>query len=350
MECYFSSENLWEPGETCHQTLTVVGLLKEKTEQVYFAPKLCQMLTIGLDKISLTGEFCYDIRYQRYLGSFSSCTVMVSDDLKDNQIRISENYELPSTGYGLLPSTKEEAFSGQGLLHIIRKTDDADAANNTSGDESDDSQTDGSEQTFDITFAKDFSTQGADFIEVSESLYKKLCEFYDLGTTQSSVYIANYGKTDKVLSSLQKLGYDAVSTYQVSSTKYIEEKVYQRLEVLAISCLVLLGLALLQVLVLRSVLMIKKQDYAVLKFMGMKRKQMQGIAYEEMGFLCVLSVAAALVLVYVLWICRLPFLRNMMSYYSVPGLFLYVIYNLFLMVMTVFFFHRKMQRSLANEM
>jgi ABC-type antimicrobial peptide transport system permease subunit len=125
--------------------------------------------------------------------------------------------------------------------------------------------------------------------------------------------------------------------------------VYQRLEVIGISILVLLGLALLQVLVLRSILMIKKKDYSILKFMGMRLRELKGIAYEEMGILCLAAVAVSLAVMVILWSFHLSLLRSIMPYYSLASLLLYVIYNLFLMAMTVFFFHRKVSRSLAEE-
>ena len=104
IRCYFSSENLWKEGESCFQDLKIVGILKDNTRQVYFHPELCQMLTYGIDKFVVWGEFCWDMRYKKYYGTMKPVYVVVADDLKDNQVRVSENYVIPSTGYGLVPS------------------------------------------------------------------------------------------------------------------------------------------------------------------------------------------------------------------------------------------------------
>ena len=66
IRCYFSSENLWKEGESCFQDLKIVGILKDNTRQVYFHPELCQMLTYGMDKFVVWGEFCWDMRYEKY--------------------------------------------------------------------------------------------------------------------------------------------------------------------------------------------------------------------------------------------------------------------------------------------
>ena len=237
IRCYFSSENLWKEGESCFQNLKIVGILKDNTRQVYFHPELCQMLTYGMDKFVVWGEFCWDMRYEKYYGTMKPVYVVVADDLKDNQVRVSENYVIPSTGYGLVPSDLKMAFSGQqGVLHIEKE----ESGNDTAGAQADEIdqnmkaaglETD-SEATsqkanrisIDIEYAEDFSQQGGDFIEVSPEIYQKLRDYYNIGTTQASVYIANYSKTDKVLRELQDMGYDAISTYQVSARKrYIKD-------------------------------------------------------------------------------------------------------------------------------
>ncbi len=293
IRCYFSSENLWKEGESCFQNLKIVGILKDNTRQVYFHPELCQMLTYGMDKFVVWGEFCWDMRYEKYYGTMKPVYVVVADDLKDNQVRVSENYVIPSTGYGLVPSDLKMAFSGQqGVLHIEKE----ESGNDTAGAQADEIdqnmkaaglETDSEETSqkanrisIDIEYAEDFSQQGGDFIEVSPEIYQKLRDYYNIGTTQASVYIANYSKTDKVLRELQDMGYDAISTYQVSATKYVQEKVYKRLEVIGISTLILIALAILQILIIRSILKIKKKDYSVLRFIGMRRWQM-GDRYSD---------------------------------------------------------------------
>lgn len=358
IECYFSSDNLWAEGESCHQKYTVVGLLKEKTEQVYFHPELCQMLTVGLDNIKLTLDFCWDQHYKEYFGHFSPCYFLIGEDLEAGQVRVSSNYNTSSTGHGMIPRSAKEAFSGSGLLHITRSEksyemalEDAQMARaegliteSEYAKRMEESEKD--QKVISIEYTTDFSDQGADFVEVSRADYEKLREYYDIGTTQASVYIQNYGKTGNVLHALVKKGYDAISTYRVSTTQYVEDKVYRRLEVIGISCMVLFALAVLQILIIQSILKIKKKDYGVLRFMGMRMRQLCQITYREMGVHCIAAVTVAVIIMVILRIVRIPIICNMMFYYSIWSVLGYILYNILLMLLTVFLFNRRLKMSM----
>ena len=357
IRCYFSSDNLWKEGQSCYQDLKVVGILKDKTRQVYFHPELCQMLTYGIDNFVVWGEYCWDMRYKKYFGTMKPAYVVVSDDLKDNEVRVSSNYIITSTGYGTVavPDKLDRAFPGNGLLHIGHKDTESDSNSSQQEqieqdlkaagleDTSEEAKKNDDSTTIDIKYVNDFSEQGGDFIEVSPEVYQKLRDVYNIGTTQASVYITNYSKTNKVIQALKEKGYDVISTYQVSTTKYVQEKVYKRLEVIGISCLILIVLAILQILIVRSILKIKKKDYSVLRFMGMKQKQLSRITYEEMGIHAAAAVVITLLIMFVLRQAGISFIQSMMFYYSVTGVLAYFLYNAVLLFATVFFFHRKLR-------
>lgn len=357
IRCYFSSDNLWKEGQSCYQDLKVVGILKDKTRQVYFHPELCQMLTYGIDNFVVWGEYCWDMRYKKYFGTMKPAYVVVSDDLKDNEVRVSSNYIITSTGYGTVavPDKLDRAFPGNGLLHIGHKDTESDSNSSQQEqieqdlkaagleDTSEEAKKNDDSTTIEIKYVNDFSEQGGDFIEVSPEVYQKLRDVYNIGTTQASVYITNYSKTNKVIQALKEKGYDVISTYQVSTTKYVQEKVYKRLEVIGISCLILIVLAILQILIVRSILKIKKKDYNVLRFMGMKQKQLSRITYEEMGIHAAAAVVITLLIMFVFRQAGVSFIRNMMFYYSAPGVLAYLLYNAVLLFVTVFFFHRNLR-------
>lgn len=360
--CYFSSDNLWKEGTSCYQKLKIVGILKDNTKQVYFHPELCEMLTYGLDRFVVWTQFCWDALYNQYNGTFKPAYVVVGDGLKKNQVRVSENYKIPSTGYGLIPNDLKKAFVGQGCIHIEQTKSGIDAElkdaieqNMSAAGYEEDSEEESSEDSedgdnedgikFDIEYVEDFSKQGADFIEVSPAIYRKLRDYYNIGTTQASVYIANYSKTDKVISALKEKGYDAVSTLRVSSTRYMQDKVYKRLEVIGISCMILIILAILQILIVRSILKIKKKDYSVLRFMGMRRKQLCRITYQEMGVHGIAAVIVTLIVMLILRQAGVAFIRNMLFYYSIIGIVGFLAYNIILMLLTVFFFNRTLRTT-----
>lgn len=359
--CYFSSDNLWQEGESCHQKLKVVGLLKKESEQVYFHPELCQMFTMGLDRFVVTAEFCWDMRYKKYQGQFKPAYIIVAPDLSDKEVRVSQNYKLHSTGYGLIPDSVDKAFVGDGSLHIEKSDKDITKSSEIStmetqeqieamAEEQEKTAPKGAEKngaTIEIEYREDYSDQGGDFLEVSPEIYQQLRDVYNIGTSQASVYIDNYSQTNKVIDKLVDAGYDAVSTYQVSTTKYVQDKVYKRLEIIGISSLVLIVLAILQILIVRSLLKIKKKDYNVLRFMGMKKKQLCRITYREMGIHGAAAVVITLLIMLVLRLSGIAFIQNMMFYYSIAGVLIYCLYNGILLFLTVFLFNRTLRRAEA---
>lgn len=355
-ECYFTADNIWEEGEIFHKKLKVVGLLKKKTDQVYFDYRLCQMLTACQDGFSFDLDHCWDKKYRKFLGNMSFYPV-IGDDLEENQVRVSKNYEIPSTSFGTLPESLDAAFPGKGKLHVQSvdeegKETDVDTL---SSDGTPKMLEEGmkeergfileDEDGVDVEIQSDFSDQGADFVELSEELFYQL---YDKNSSQASVYITSYGKTDTVIKELRELGYDAVSTYRVSMGGYIEEKVFQRLEVICISSLILIALVVLQILLIRSILKIKIKNYDVLKFMGMRMRQLGRITYLEMGVHCIASIVAAGLVMVVLFLMKIPFIVQMMQYYSLLGVLLFLAYNILLMVLTVFFFNRLLKKVYKN--
>ena len=340
-ECYFTADNAWKNGVQYHTKVKIVGLLRKKTDQVYFDYRLCQMITVGLDDYGYSLDYCYDAMYDKFHGNMQFYPV-IADDLKGNEVRASANYDLPSNGFGALPDTVEAALPGNGQIHIKALNKFGELKDEYSYTEYGEIIQKASEDlVIPVQIVDNFSDQGGEILQVSEEMFHKL---YDRNSTQASAYISNYSKTKAVIDTLQKMGYDAISTYQVSATNYIEEKVYQRLEVIGISVFVLLVMMFLQILLVRSILKIKKKDYEILKFMGMRQHQINRITYLEMGVHCIAAMFLAMVIMVVLRGVKVPLLVHMMPYYNLAGVVLFVLYNLILMVLTVFFFHRLLER------
>lgn len=341
--CYFTADNIWSKGEAYQTPVTVVGLLKKKTDQVYFDYRLCQMLTATLDGKRYIMDYCYDALFKKYNGKMNFIPV-IADDLKENQVRVSGNYKIPSTGYGVLPDELEAAFQnggeeeGPGLIHMKEQKEDVPEEQETG-----EAVAEEEEETFEASIVPGYSQQGGDFLEMSQEFFQKL---YDKETTQASVYISHYGRTDKVIEELTEMGYDVISTYQISATEYIPEKVFLRLQVIGISCLVLLALMILQVLIVRSFMKIKIKDYYILKFMGMQIKEMKRISYLEMGVHCAIAIVSTGIIMVVLNLAKVPFITGIMPYYRVAGILYFVLFNMGLMILTVFFFNRLLRKKM----
>lgn len=347
--CYFASPNLWKTGQKCYQQLKIVGLLKKETEQVYFHPELCRMLTVGVDGYQYSMNYCLDKQgFYYYTRWFYP---LIADDLEGNQLRISRNFVIPETDPKDGSSkqlTLETAFLGQTLPFEIIKSDMGDWRDSRALEAY--SQKKGLEYVKceynavggSLQIVQDMCNQGAWFAEVSPEFFNEL---YMEQSTQASVYISSYAKTDQVLRDLGKLGYDAVSSYRVSLAEYERDKVYQRLRVITLFCVVLLFTAFLEILLLRYLLKQREKEYEVLRFMGMRNRQLERIGLLELGIPGVgINLLTLLAIWAVGYFCIKP-LGQFLQYQTIPGTIAWFVYNGGLILSGVLLFHRTERRK-----
>ncbi len=189
---------------------------------------------------------------------------------------------------------------------------------------------------------KNFNSHSSHFIEVSEELFNR---FYPRHSSQASVYIKNYTKTDKVLKALSKLGYEGLSTYRVGSVNYNEEKVMDRLTFICIAMGILIVLIAVEILILRSIMKIRIKDFYVLKSMGMQLSIIRKISVYEMTRYCIEAVIAVAVIMVILNMAGIPYITAMMIYYGLAASATYIAYNIILELMTVRSFNRLLARK-----
>lgn len=340
---YFTAPNIWGNGQYYGHDFTVVGLLKEKTEQVYFSLAFCQMLTSSMTADnSYTLQFCQDSLSDKYYGELTLLPV-IGDGLEGNQVRVSMNQSVPNVyvpSYMTAPDSLEEMFRAGSEAVVVSV-----------------SQQEGTEQEYTVEFydpaAQDgneaetehlFHDNGSLFLEVSEEMFQKWCP---AGTPQMSVYITDYAKTDKVLKELNKLGYDAISTFRVSATDYIWEKVEQRLITIGISLAVLAGLVVFQVLLGHSLMKLKQRDYRVLRSMGLSKKGLGQLGYLEMSCYAVAAWLLTAVVMSAAGWAGVVFLKNMLLYYDFIGVLIFLLYNAVNLFLMVFFFNRSMRKKVT---
>lgn len=325
--CYLASENAWGSDEYIERTIKVVGVLKEPTEQIYFSPALCQMLTTGLNCGNYTMHFFYDL-FRGQLLAEDDFIPIIGEDLTGDQMQVSKYYCAPVDGQDMIPEEPEQVFHNDAVggannyLEIIHYDANGEMMEPVTLNE--------------LNIKRDTHSSTGRFLEVSEEAFTK---YNDMNTYQASVYCNSYAKTAKVIRDLGKAGYDAISTYQVSVTKYDEEKVKERLIRIAIAWGVLIVLMIAEILILRSLMKIRIKDYFVLKFMGMKRKLMHRVSYYEMGCYLILAVALAVLLMHVIRY-GVPLIHEMLYYYELPEYLLFIAYNLVTWFLTVMSFHR----------
>lgn len=339
-EIYFTAENLTGSNNYYYNQFKVVGLLKEKTSQIYFHQDLCRMLTAMADGDQITLEYMYNMMADDYLGN-NRFYLVINEELQGNEARVSEKYIVPPmtdpVGGGILELSAMEAVPGNDCIYIN--------VNEERKGTSKELLVRNEQKEEIVVSSEDFSQLGGSYLEVSQEMFDTFCPRKSM---QASVYIKNYAKTDKVIRGLEKLGYKAISTYRISSVKYVESKVMERLKIIVISFGILLALVVVEILLLRALMKIKINDYRILKSMGMQFQTINRISLYEMTEYCVEAVLVTIVLMAVLYLSGVEFICSMMIYYGIPALITFVLYNLLLEFATVRVFSRLLEGRMMS--
>lgn len=315
MPCYFVFHNVWAENHYYQTNVTVTGILRESSGQVYFSRELCRMLSMNLTDNSVF-RIVYDDRIRHEI------TPVISDSLTGNEVRLSSTMAEEYLLGGEFPCTMEEYdLAGKPTGKVVTDT----------------------------VYIKDpHSADGQhnstpNLLEVSAEFYN---QHYRLTSSQASVYISSYAKTDQVLKKLERLGYEGMSSYRISTIDYNEERTTQRLTIIGICALGLVILLLAEVLILRSLMKIRIKDYFVMKFIGMKMQVIRRISYFEMLAYTAVSIVITITLMWVLRLCGIPVIQEMMWYYEISSYLLFILYNILLTLLTVFFFNRLLKGRL----
>lgn len=345
---YFTAENIWE-SEYYQGHLKVVGFLKEETPQIYFYPDFCRMLTAAADGDTVTLDY-YPSKEYGYQGH-DQFILIIGEDLEEQAgkdksdtpyARVSRNHvpnlEAWEQDGTVVNGPVERVLPGTNQIYVsVNKTKDniPEELSRIDGEVMGIKVLGQGEN--DKETNRNFNSHSGSFMEVSEEVFNRL---YPRQSSQASVYIKNYTKTDRVLRALDKLGYEGLSTYRISSVNYNEQKVMDRLIFISIALGILLLLIATEILILRSIMKIRIKDFFVMKSMGMQLPVIRQISIYEMTRYCVEAVVLAAVIMIILNIAGAPYITAMMIYYGLPASATYVFYNIILELVTVRAFNR----------
>lgn len=359
LKIYITYDNVWGTGEYYIHEFTVIGLTKEKDTQMYFQTEFCRMISAMTDGDAITMQFYFDklsgynLQDQFILVADDSIPEPSNSDIAVNPYtgeeagtlfsgRVSKNYVVKSGVFenGTPVSLPvERAVPGDNLFTL---------SVNQNRQDTPDSLNELNEKSFYIRIAgeeKNFNSHSGNIMEVSPETFEK---FYPRQSSQASVYIKNYTKTDRVIRSLKKKGYTAVSTYRISSVKYNPDKVTDRLIFLCISLGILLVMVPVEILILRSIMKIRIRDFFVMKSMGMQLPVIRKISFYEMTRYCVEALALTTGIMILLNLTGISLIHSMMIYYGVVTFATYVIYNLLLEFATVHSFNRLLEGRITK--
>ena len=327
---YFSCKNLWGAGKKCWFDMTVAGKCSRKGEQIYFMPEFCHMLTPSVDGYSYRLDYDQDETTRIYTKSRNFYPV-IADDLKGNEVRVAKNYKFPSVlDHQGNYMTVDTVFSGAKLPYHIYQTQDGAVVEVNARKDNTEPQLKMKNNGY-LELQMELCDQGGAFIEVSQELFEKL---YPDPCAQASVYIRHYTKTDQVMKDLNKKGYDVVSTYRVSTTEYIMDRVFKRLRIIEFSTVVLVMLVLMMILLLRQNVKQKQTELQLLRFMGMQQRPLRIMVYLELLSVDVLACLAVMLLFF----CfghRIRSIDRILDYQSIWSAAGYFVYNLSVVVIGV---------------
>ena len=120
-------------------------------------------------------------------------------------------------------------------------------------------------------------------VEVSQNTFDILC--WQANSEQISLTIQDYAYTDRVVESLEKLGYIATSPFQQGSTRVDAEKAEARKQTLSVCIAALLAIVALQVVLLRALFSVQTESYKLMSHIGLvSRSARLSVLWQILSF------------------------------------------------------------------
>lgn len=318
-DCYFKAHNLWAPDEYCKLKLKVSGILKKNTDQVYFSSGLARMLAAYRD----SSEFILNAHLDESLGYMIKLNLIpiINDELKGNQIRVSAALSDENLKWTY-------KYSGKDIKLVIQKKDEEGRL---------------LKEKEEVAISVDrekLNEHTSAFMEVSKEFFDK---YYTKKSNQASVYIPKYTMTDAILSELENNGFTGISTYRVSVTDYIPELVQQRFVIIGISFGALILLIFAEIFILGAFMKTQIKNIIVMKFIGARASVIKKMNYFEMLTYCILGMIISVIIVSIIRSGGVEILDDIMWCYNLTTYPVFIIYNLIVTALTVFFFNMKIK-------
>ena len=256
---YFKNGRLWGVDTSYKYDVKVVGLLKERTEQVYFSEKLCQIMDLSRQQFSI--DIVYKENYRTMTKTFRN---VVIDPKITNPQGLSFDKEVLGTLTGeRVELLKENNF----VLHV-----------------------DGERYKwayyFDLSHANEVSSLPT--LGVSIEIFDYIYNFFK-EKEQFAIFIKDYAYTNEICSELKDNGFDTLSCFRASVTGYDNTKVINQYVNLVISVAAILFINFLIIILGNSLLKFKRNDYIIFKMIGMENSMCSKINYFEMLIYAILS-------------------------------------------------------------
>lgn len=305
---YFCDTKNWGDTNYIKYDITIVGLLKEPTDQAYFSLDICETFNIGIYHDNYS--FIYRTNY------------------KNNRLEANYIYLDPSlTGHMIsLPDTKYKdilaeyrKYSIFNELYVIGKLFNKNVSFQT-------------EYQFDLNESSKHSNFA---IGLSKDLFDEILTTQkQVGYKQFALFLDDYAYTDDVMNALSKNDFVSLSCYRASLTTINDSKLMVRFITLTISIIALVLLSIVEVALCYSILKIKKNDFIIFKALGITKATINKVNYIETLFYGFISYILVVVLcVVVKYTTNNEYLLNIFKFIRV---YHYLILLLFVIVAMFF--------------
>lgn len=247
---YIRDDKNWGYGVLLRFDMTIVGVTNQGMG-LYFHGDMGRMFTTSVMGNAITGSDNWLNQYQYMLAP--------NEELADDQWRCSE------IAYGKFKSMGNKTMllldlNTENLIEVLNGENALEAFVRKQ-------------------FIEEFNEQGIlpyhtqlynKFAEVSPQTFETL--MWKKNSDQVSLNIEDYAYTDRVLESVQGMGYLAVSPFKESSTQKDPELAAERMQTLTVCGAALLAVVLLQVVVLRALFGTQTESYRLFRNIGLTCK------------------------------------------------------------------------------
>lgn len=288
---FFQDKRNWSAGAFISMDMKVVGILKENTKQVYFEKDLSRLMMCNANMTRTAFVYGTTKNNVKYFYSI----VSINPELERDTVRVSNTFLKDNPPMLLRYMDYLDEESQDFLLEEVEVAETGNA-----------------------------STQSV--VEVSPELFELM--FQGVKSTQASIYVEDYAYVDDTMKALEQQGYDAISPLQASSIQYDTAKVRARVVTLVISIVSLLVISILEVILVNSLLKLKKNDFIILRLIGLEQSVIDWMNYYEIAFYQGVAIFITILLVLLLNACQVTVIVNLVKYYRLGHYLMLILLNL----------------------
>lgn len=293
--------------------IKITGLLKNKTSNVYFSTNIVEMMQLARKVVNYQITYSYEKYGELRVGRITNSFLIIDESLSDNIIRLPKK---------ILKNLLAEQKNGAKFKNIV---DDKHLASSFYFNN----------KRFDVLLDfNDCYDNGSsnDYIAVSKAFFENIYQESNI-TNQFCAFVDDYANIDKVIKKISEKGLNAISCYKASLTSYNVDKVIQRYLTLAISVLATLFICFLNIIITYSILKMNKDDYIILKSLGLENKIIRRVnffeilLYELIGFIISAFIS--------LLVCNLTNNQLLLEFFKYIKFYNYLILLLLCVVCTI---------------